>query len=274
MTPRALLNHLKAQRRTDRLPAVFVGHGSPMNGVDDTVWARDWARLGAELPRPQAVLCVSAHWLTEGAAVHVSPAPKTIHDFYGFPREMYDLRYPCPGEPTRARETRSLLAAAGRAVTEDTEWGLDHGAWIVLRRMYPGADIPCFQLSIDATRHSAEHYAIGRELRALRDRGVLIVGSGNIVHNLGVMRYEPDAPAFDWAAEFDATVATMIEKGDHGALVAHETIGRVAQMSIPTPDHWWPLLYTLGAAHDGEQVRFTSSGIAHGSVSMRTVVLG
>ncbi len=258
--------------KTERLPVLFVGHGSPMNGVEDNRYARAWADLGRRLPRPKAVLCVSAHWLTEGAFVHGAAKPKTIHDFWGFPPELYSLRYPCPGSPEAARQVQDAVGQV--PVGWDERWGVDHGCWIVLRRMYPQADVPVFQLSIDATRRSRIHYAIGRELAPLRERGILIVGSGNLVHNLGLMEYEMDAKPFDWAVEHDARTADLIRQGDHERLIDYEKMGEAAALSIPTPDHWWPLLYALGAGSKSEDVSFPIEGISNASVSMRAVLIG
>jgi 4,5-DOPA dioxygenase extradiol len=255
-----------------RMPALFVGHGSPMNAIEDSDYSRAWESLGKSLPRPNAVLCVSAHWLTEGTFVHAAEKPRTIHDFWGFPQELYDVRYPCLGSPQRAEETRGLVLST--KVSSDLDWGIDHGTWSVLRRMYPNADVPVFQLSLDMAKTSAAHYAIGEELAALRDRGVLIVGSGNIVHNLGMIDFEETARAFPWAVEFDAAAKLLIEKGDHKALTTYEKLGHAAMLSIPAPDHYWPLLYTLAAAAKDDRITFPVEGISNASISMRTVLIG
>lgn len=203
--------------------------------------------------------------------MHGAEKPRTIHDFWGFPPELYAVRYPCPGDPGRAKETRKTVASA--KVGWDLDWGVNHGTWSVLRRMYPEADVPVFQLSIDIAKPSAAHYAIGRELAPLRERGVLIVGSGNLVHNLGMIAFEEDAKPFDWAVEFDALAAALIAKGDHRKLTAYEKLGHAAALAIPTPDHYWPLLYALGAAGE-ERASFPVEGIAQGSVGMRCVRFG
>lgn len=270
MTTSELYGHSSAFPVTSRMPALFVGHGSPMNGVEDNAYAGAWAALGASLPRPMAILVVSAHWLTEGSFVHVGERPRTIHDFYGFPEEMYRLRYPCPGSPGGAALTKA--ASPGRSMGDDVDWGLDHGAWIVLRRMYPDADVPAFQLSIDMARSDREHFAIGREIAALRERGFLILGSGNVVHNLGVMDFDPAAKPFPWAEEFDAFVKGKILAKDDDALIDHHSLGHAARMSVPTPDHYWPLLYVLGARHADDEISFPVEGVAHGSISMRSVL--
>jgi len=270
MTLNDLHGHLKGFPGTPRMPALFVGHGSPMNGIEDNTYAQAWAALGASLPRPRAILVVSAHWLTEGSFVHVGERPRTIHDFYGFPEAMYRLRYDCPGSPDGAELASTSIVS--RPVGDDADWGLDHGAWIVLRRMYPDADVPTFQLSIDMTRSDREHYLIGRELAALRERGVLIIGSGNIVHNLGMIDFDPAAKAFPWAEEFDAFAAEKILANDDDALIEHHALGHAARMSVPTPEHYWPLLYMLGTRHADDAISFPVRGIAHGSISMRSVL--
>lgn len=254
--------------KTARFPALFIGHGSPMNGVEDNEFSRAWIAKSAELPTPQAILCISAHWFTPGTFVHTAKQPRTIHDFYGFPEELYALRYPCPGAPELAAETASILTTT--TVTPDTEWGLDHGAWIVLRRLFPFAKIPVYQLSIDYTKPGQFHYDLGKELAVLRDHGVLIMGSGNIVHNLGRIEYDPAAQPFSWATEFDATAQKLLVDKHHQALIHYEKLGSSAHLSIPTPEHYYPLLYTLGAQHSSEQVHFFAEGITHGSISMRS----
>ena len=263
---------LKKPLAMDRMPVLFVGHGSPMNGMEKNRYSRAWSEIGERLPRPKAVLCISAHWLTRGTFTHERPEPKTIHDFWGFPRELYEIRYGCPGSPELARKVRSLIDRTH--VERDTDWGLDHGAWVPLSRLFPDADIPVFQLSIDISRPAAFHYELGKELAPLREWGVLILGSGNIVHNLGQVDFEPDAAPYDWAIEFDELSRDLIERGDHKALMAYERLGRAASLSIPTPDHYWPLIYILGLQLPGEPASFPVDGIAHGSVSMRTVLIG
>lgn len=259
---RASANALPA---TERMPALFVGHGDPMNAIEDNPFSRTWTRIGRELPKPLAILSVSAHWFIRETLVNVSAQPRTIHDFYGFPQELYDQRYPCPGAPTAAEEARR--AAKDVPIGLDTEWGLDHGTWSVLKRLYPGADVPTFQLSLDYTKPSRFHYELGRALAPLRRKGVLIMGSGNIVHNLGMVDPSADRP-FDWAAEFGDVSRKLIEAGDHDALVAYEKLGHAANLSIPSPDHYWPLLYALGLQEKDETPSFFNEGIVYGSVSM------
>lgn len=272
MTIDTFLALMSEYPRTARMPALFVGHGSPMNGVEDNPFSRGWETLGATLPRPHAILAISAHWLTQGSAVHVVASPRTIHDFWGFPEELYRMTYPAPGAPAIASATRALVTK--KELREDREWGIDHGTWIVLARMYPKADIPVFQLSLDVSMNHQEHYALGKALRALREYGVLIMGSGNIVHNLGRIDFFAREHAFPWAEEFDNDAKTRILLRDHDALIHYEQLGESARLSIPTPDHYWPLLYILGVADDNEPVSFPIEGLDLGSISMRSVLIG
>ena len=249
-----------------RMPVLFVGHGSPMNAVEDNAFSRAWEETGRALPRPKAILCVSAHWETAGPAVTAMERPKTIHDFYGFPEALYRVAYPAPGSPELARRVAGLLGED--AVRMDTAWGLDHGAWSVLRRLFPHADVPVVQLSLDRGKPPAEHYETGRKLRPLRDEGVLMLGSGNVVHNLGAAVWK-DA-AFDWATEFDARVKEAILAGDHDALVDYGSLGSSARLAVPTEEHYLPMLYVLGAADPGEAVSFFTETVTLGSISMRS----
>lgn len=258
-----------------RWPAVFVGHGSPMNAVLRNRYTEAWNLMGAEIPRPGAVLCISAHWYTSGSALTINTAPETIHDFGGFPRELYQVRYPAPGDPELARRVRKLLAPIPAELSE--EWGLDHGTWPVLRHVYPYADVPVVQLSIDATRAASFHYDIGRRLAPLREEGVLILGSGNIVHNLyayardGAERSE--TKPLPWAADFENTTRELMLAGDYASLIDYPKLGRDALLSIPTPEHYLPLLYVLGAGSetDRRSIAFPLQGIDGGSVSMLAV---
>jgi len=225
------------------MPILFIGHGSPMNAIEDTDYSRAWAVVARSLPKPKAILCVSAHWQTAGTRVTVMEKPKTIHDFYGFPPALSEKQYPAPGSPELARMTQEIMREAH--VELDLEWGLDHGAWSVLCQMYPKADVPVVQLSLDEGKPPAFHYDLGRELRGLRKKGVLIIGSGNVVHNLREMAWEDTA--FDWALEFDAKVKDLILTGDHKAIIEYAKLGRSARLAVPTLEHYLPLLYTLGA---------------------------
>ena len=254
---------------SDRMPVVFLGHGSPMNAIEDTSYSRTWADLGRTLPRPQAILVVSAHWMTRGTTlVDVSAIPRTIHDFYGFPPELYDQHYPARGEPSLANEVVSLLASH-HAAGDDT-WGLDHGAWSVLKWLYPGADVPVFQLSIDMSKDLGHHLEIGRALSDLRNRGILILGSGNIVHNLRAMRF--GAVPYDWAVEFDSFFGERLEAGDLKALSDREGLGTLFQMANPSVDHYLPALTIAGASDTRDQLAFMNDAIDIASISMRSFI--
>lgn len=254
-----------------RLPALFVGHGSPMNAIEDNDYSRAWHRIGQSLPRPSAILVISAHWMTRGATlVNVIDKPATIHDFGGFPRPLYEVQYPAPGAPEFAR---AAVSAVGKSnVVADDHWGLDHGAWSVLVHMFPKADIPVFQLSLDLSRAPADHFELAKDLKALRERGVLIIGSGNLVHNLRTVSWENGAPA-DWAVEFDALMAKAIEEGDYQTVVEAEKFGRLTRLAHPTPDHLWPVLYPLGVADKADKLTFFNEGIDLGTIAMRSFVL-
>ncbi len=259
-----------------RLPVVFFGHGSPMIALatNDTTrsWAATAARIEREHGRPKAILCISAHWLTRGIAVTAMERPRTIHDFGAFPQALFDVRYPAPGDPALAARVRDLLAPLPVALDRE-EWGLDHGTWSVLRKAYPDADMPVVQLSMDASRDPAFHYAVGRLLAPLRDEGVLIVGTGNIVHNLRRMERRPDAPPHAWAARFNDHVRAAILADAPEAAIDFMALGQDARDSVPDPDHYWPLLYVLGARGDGDTVEFAPDHIEHGSLSMTSVLL-
>ncbi|MCD6662801.1 MAG: 4,5-DOPA dioxygenase extradiol [Comamonas sp.] len=266
-----------------RMPVLFVGHGSPMNAIERNAWHLTWRDLGQELlarpSRPQLILCVSAHWLTPGGWCLTGMAqPRTIHDFGGFPRELFEQRYPAPGAPDAAKAIARLLndphTGAALAVDE-SEWGLDHGAWSVLGPMFPAADIPVVQLSMPYERPIPEHFGLGRQLAVLRDFGVLIVASGNIVHNLRALRTEAGINAtYTWANAFDSRVAQAVEQVDWQALMAFQQWGEIAQMAQPTHDHYLPLLYAAGAVHEGEPLRFFNTGFQMAGISMRSMSWG
>lgn len=263
-------NGSRAERR---MPVLFVGHGNPMNALLDTPFTRKLRTLGERFNRPRAILCVSAHWLSEGIWITHMEQPRTIHDFYGFPEELFAVRYAAPGSPEIAEEI-SAAVATPKINFDDEIWGLDHGTWSILKHIYPRADLPVLQLSIYLGRGADYHYQLGRRLRPLRERGILIVGSGNLVHNLGRLRWEEGAEPYDWAVEFDEWVKERLAAGDHGALLDVETYPPSGKLSIPTPDHWYPLFYVLGASHEGEELSFEYEGIDNGSISMRTLSLG
>ena len=252
-----------------RQPAVFIGHGSPMNIVRDNAFTQSLTRLGERHGNPSAALVVSAHWLTRGStSVAVNPKPATIHDFGGFPEALYQVEYPAPGCPAMAQDTASGIKSI--KVHENHEMGLDHGAWSILRHVWPKADVPVFQMSIDYGKPPQFHYELGQELRRLRNRGVLILGSGNITHNLRMISpIENDPKHAEWAVEFDDWAKKHLLAGNKAALVDYQSLGRAAQLSVPTNDHDLPLLYTLGAMEDSEHVNFTHQSFQHSSISMR-----
>lgn len=255
-----------------KLPVVFIGHGSPMHALDDNAYTRALSRLGRELGSPKAVVCVSAHWMTEGTWVTHMAAPRTIHDFYGFPRELFELRYPAPGSPETAQLLRSLVGEP-RVQLDDEQWGLDHGTWAVLRHMYPRADVPVVQLSVYLEQPGSYHLELGRRLAPLRERGVLIVGSGNVVHNLRMLDWSPDAKPRPWAVEFDDFVKRKTEEGDYDALAGDPSAMPGGASSVPAPDHWYPYLCALGAA-GGDPVRWEYEGLENASISMRCASFG
>lgn len=257
------------------MPILFVGHGSPMNGIEDTEFSRRWTQMAKEIPTPQAVLVVSAHWLTRGTKITAMDFPKTIHDFGGFPKALFDVQYPAPGNPTLAKETAELLHSA--QVELDHDWGLDHGAWTVIRHMYPDADIPVLQLSIDYTKGPQYHYDLAKELHTLRKKGVLIIGSGNMVHNLGMVawdRLNDTEYGFDWAKNINEKFKSLILDGDHKQLINFNTLGEEALLAIPTPEHYLPLMYTLGVKGSKDDVYFFNDKVVGGSLTMTSVKIG
>lgn len=253
-----------------RMPALFVGHGSPMNAIEDNEFSAAWVEAAEALPLPKAILCVSAHWETQGSQVTAMDKPRTIHDFYGFPRPLFEKQYPAPGSPDLAHLINQTITIS--AVKPDLSWGLDHGTWSVLCRMYPKADIPVVQLSLDRSQNPDHQYQLGKQLRELRDQGVLIVGSGNIVHNLRLMVWEDEA--FDWAVDFDARVKRWILENDHDPIIHYEKQGQAAALSVNTAEHYLPLLYVLGLKETAEPVNFFAEKVWGGSLSMRCVRIG
>ena len=250
-----------------KMPALFVGHGSPMNAIEDNEFSRAWMEVGKALPAPNAILCISAHWETNGTQVTGMDHPKTIHDFGGFPPELYAMEYPAPGSPDLAQLTQETVKKV--PIQVDQTWGLDHGTWSVLCRMFPDAKIPVVQLSLDRTQPPEFHYALGQELQALRKKGVLIIGSGNIVHNLRRVMFEDGA--YDWAVAFDETIKQLVLSGDHDPMVHYQSLGQTARLAIPTNEHYLPFLYTLGLQENNEQVRFFADRVTYGSLSMRSL---
>lgn len=274
-------DQLASLKKSDRMPVLFLGHGSPMNALGDNEYRRSWQALGTQFgtqrPRPQLILCISAHWLTEGWWLTAMARPKTIHDFGGFPQELFDQQYPAPGDPAAARAISTWVRQRASAPLglDAGEWGLDHGAWAVLKPMFPEADIPVIQLSMDYGRAPEDHYALARQLKALRDRGVLIVASGNLVHNLGQMQRGASASqAYDWALEFDQTIAGYLQQGNLDALQNFQKLGQLAKIAHPTYEHYLPLLYAAGAVESGESMRFFNTSFQGGSISMRSAIWG
>ena len=259
---------------TTRLPAIFFGHGNPLNALLRNSYTEAWAAIGASLPRPQAILCVSAHWYVPGTAVTAMAHPRTIHDFGGFPRELYEVQYPAPGDPQLALRVRDLLGPVS-VTLDDGGWGLDHGTWSVLCHVFPQADIPIVQLSIDETQPPEFHYQLAKRLAPLRDEGVLVIGSGNIVHNLHTYAWgKHEVEPFDWAIRFEKQARRFLIDGTDGQLVSYESLGRDALLSVPTPEHYLPLIYVLGLRLPDDEVSFPVEGFDGGSISMLTVQIG
>ena len=258
--------------REKKMPVLFMGHGSPMNGIEENEFSKYWANLAKEIPQPEAVLCISAHWLTGGTHVTAMPNPKTIHDFGGFPQELYKIQYPAPGNPGLAREVSSIVKNTNVGLNHD--WGLDHGTWSVVRHMYPQANIPVIQLSIDFYKPASYHYKLAGELASLREKGILIIGSGNMVHNLRRVDWENmNTPnfGFDWAKEINETFKVRIKKNDHQALIDYQNLGSAAKLAVPTPDHFFPLIYTLGLQDKKDEVEFFNDKYVGGSLTMTSV---
>ena len=254
-------------------PAIFFGHGNPMNALADNAWTQGWSQVGRQVPKPKAILCISAHWYIPAVAVTAMGRPRTIHDFGGFPRELFEVQYPAPGSPELAARVNDLLG--GDVSMEERHWGLDHGTWSVLCHVFPDADVPVVQLSINENEPAKFHYELAGKLAPLRDENILVIGSGNLVHNLhtyawGDSRREP----FDWAMRFEETARGLISKGEHEPLIDYESLGKDALLSAPTPDHYLPLIYILALARGGEEVRFPVEGFDGGSVSMTSVQIG
>lgn len=254
------------------MPALFLGHGSPMNAIEPGPATKAWKKLAAELPRPNAILCISAHWLTRGTHVTASLRPQTIHDFGGFPRALHEVQYPAPGAPALAQRIQQLLTPV--SVLADQEWGLDHGTWSLLLHMYREADIPVVQLSLDVTLRNAQHYALAAHLQTLREEGVLILGSGNVVHNLQRLQSAAASTPPAWALDFEKSVEGAILKGDHQALIDYPRIGDAARLAVPTSEHYLPLLYVLAQQRSGEAVQIPFTGIEHGTISMLCAQVG
>lgn len=266
-------DNLKEQAQL--MPVLFIGHGSPMNGIEDNEFSQRWTKMAKEIPTPAAVLVISAHWLSRGTQITAMDFPKTIHDFGGFPKALFDVQYPAPGNLILAQETAALLSTT--QVKLDHDWGLDHGTWSVVRHMYPDANIPVLQLSIDYTKGPQYHYDLTKELYELRKKGVLIIGSGNMVHNLGMVAWDKiNEPGYgyDWALQMNDTFKQLITTGDHQKLIHYEALGREATLAIPTPEHYWPLLYTLGLQTAKDEISFFNDKAVAGSLTMTSVKIG
>jgi 4,5-DOPA dioxygenase extradiol len=258
-------------RMSKSMPVLFVGHGSPMNAIEKSRFAETWGKIGETLPKPSAILCISAHWETDEARVTTSEHPETIYDFWGFPKELYEVTYPAPGSPGLARSVVEMFQKG--QMTPDPSRGFDHGCWAVLVRMFPEADIPVIQLSLNQSLSPQAQYNLASKLSPLRQRGALIIGSGNIVHNLGI-RKASGAEPYDWAVEFYSQAKEFIEKGDHKSLIEYERLGRAARLSIPTNEHYLPLLYALALQKPGDSIHFFNEEIVSGSISMMGLQIG
>ncbi len=278
LTPAAAMTLRELEKATDgfpstpAMPVLFLGHGSPMNAIEDNPFSRGWQEVGRGLPRPSAILCISAHWETRGTFVTGMDKPRTIHDFGGFPQALFDVQYPAPGSPELAASTQQAITSAHVGV--DHAWGLDHGAWSVIIHLFPKADIPVVQLSLDRTLSPAQHYALASELASLRKKGVLIIGSGNMVHNLGVIDWHNPAGGYDWAQEASTRMKELIQSGDHGGLVNYGTQGKAFQLSIPTPEHYLPLLYTLALKEEADPLSLFNDQLMMGSIAMTSLRIG
>jgi len=253
-------------------PAIFLGHGNPMNALAENGYTAGWRRLGEDIPRPKAIVSISAHWFVPGTRVTANKSPETIHDFGGFPRKLSEVRYPAPGDPDLARRLQSLLAPL--PVKLDESWGLDHGTWSVLRHLYPDADIPVVQLSIDQREPAAFHFQLGRRLALLRDENILLMGSGNLVHNLRSYVWEEQTDPYDWAVRFETKIKEKMLAGEFESVINYQELGKEALLSVPTPDHYFPLLYVLATRQQGEPITFPLEGMDGGSLSMLTVRIG
>lgn len=256
------------------MPVLFLGHGSPMNAIEDNRFVAAFQRLGKELPAPNAILCISAHWKTKGTFVTAMETPPTIHDFYGFPHQLFDVQYPAPGSPELAKQTQALITQT--EVGLDTNWGLDHGAWSVIKHLYPEAQIPVIQMSIDYQQPAQYHYNLAKEIASLRQRGILIIGSGNIVHNLRMADYRRlsgDPYGFDWAIEANEQMKDFILNDNHSSLINYEKQGSAFKLAIPTPEHYLPLLYSLALKNDKDKVTIFNDEPVGGSLTMTSVII-
>jgi 4,5-DOPA dioxygenase extradiol len=261
---------------TEKMPVLFVGHGSPMNAIEENEFAQAWIKMGdllskSQFSRPKAILAISAHWETMGTKVTAMEKPRTIYDFYGFPKKLYEVTYPSPGSPDLAQTIKKVIKQT--EVQPDMAWGLDHGTWSVLKRLFPQADVPVVQLSLDRSKNPRHHYQLGQQLKELREEGVLIISSGNIVHNLGMVVFD-DKLKFDWAEAFDARIKQWILDDDHEPMIAYEKQGRAAELAINSAEHYLPLLYTLGLKDQADPISFFADKVTYGAISMRSIKFG
>ena len=252
-----------------KMPVVFEGHGSPMNAIEDNEYSRTWKSIGKRIPKPEAILSISAHWYTKGTKIQNEEQTETIYDMYGFPKELYEIVYNSPGSPSIAKISKELIS---RETEYYNSWGIDHGTWSVLVHMYPDRDIPVFQISIDAQAPAETHYKIGKELKSLREKGVLIFGTGNIVHNLRLVDWHKGSKGFDWAYEFDEYIYENIIEKNYGNILRYDELGDVAKLAVPTPDHFYPLLYTLGAVDGEDKVSTFNKSCELGSLTMTSYI--
>jgi len=275
MKSNELNNLIRSGESTEPMPVLFIGHGSPMNAIEENEFSASWAKIAKSIPVPKAVLCISAHWETKGTFVTAMQKPKTIHDFGGFPQELYDVQYPAPGDPALAEEIKKNVSVTG--VGLDDKWGLDHGAWSFIKHMYPNADIPVLEMSLDYYKAPQYHYDLAKELIMLRSKGVLITGSGNMVHNLGRIAWDHASDpeyGFDWAMQANETFKKLIADSNHKELINYQSLGREVQLAVPTPDHYLPLLYTLALQGEKEEVTFFNDKAIMGSLTMTSLRIG
>lgn len=274
MNKKELKNIVESFEKTDLMPVLFVGHGNPMNAIEENEFVSGWRNIGKSIPTPNAILCISAHWVTRGTHVTAMEKPVTIHDFGGFPQELFEVQYPAPGSPVLAKEVKGLVS--NTVVELDEKWGLDHGCWSVLRHIYPNADIPVVQLSLDYYQDAQYHYELAKELSSLRKKGVLIVGSGNLVHNLRMIAWdkfnEPEY-AYDWASEALEKMKKQILANDHQSLINYKMQGEAFKLAIPTSEHYLPLIYTLALKEENEKVSFFNDKTAAGSLAMTSLLI-
>ncbi len=275
MNNNEIKNLLSSGERTAKMPVLFVGHGSPMNAIEENDFVYTWRNLGKSLPKPKAILCISAHYETNGTFVTAMQKPQTIHDFGGFPQELFAVQYPAPGSPELAAEAKKAVSKT--IVGLDEKWGLDHGAWSVIKNIYPLADVPIVEMSLDYNKPPQYHYELAKELTLLRDKGVLIIGSGNLVHNLRMVAWnkvnEPEY-GFDWAMQANETFKHLIINNKHKELINYSLLGREVQLAIPTPEHYLPLLYTLALKGEHDTVEFFNDKAVMGSLTMTSVKIG